>query len=186
MLFGIIIEVSSFSPLSRCIWGPLILVKGWHPQLLQICSMHVMNLGLGYRCNGSSMLPGWVFGFLQFNILGRFVNPPILALYIIKNLFAHVRPFCFSNPGYAYFASNFGEMNLTSKRPWTQHTCIFELGRRETKFRQPSRHSRPGWCFVLQAGHVFFDVFCFGKVFPTWWFPWNNHESSFWYHPLAS
>ena len=35
--------------------GPLILLHGFHPQLLQICSMHVINLGLMFDVNGCAL-----------------------------------------------------------------------------------------------------------------------------------
>ena len=47
-------------------WGPLILVKGFHPQLIQICSMHVLNLGLAYDLNGCSMSHGQYIDRQQF------------------------------------------------------------------------------------------------------------------------
>ena len=42
-------------------------MRGWSPEILHICSMHVVNLGLGYRCNGSSMFPGWLIRLCWLN-----------------------------------------------------------------------------------------------------------------------
>ena len=35
--------------------GPLVLIHGFHPQMLEICSMHTLNLGIAFNMNGASM-----------------------------------------------------------------------------------------------------------------------------------
>lgn len=37
------------------ILGPLIALRGFHPEVLKWCSMHVVNLGLLYGSNASLM-----------------------------------------------------------------------------------------------------------------------------------
>ena len=46
---------SSFFLILQLLQGPLILLHGFHPQLLQICSMHVINLGLMFDVNGCAL-----------------------------------------------------------------------------------------------------------------------------------
>ena len=52
-----------------CNQGPLLLLKGWHPELLSICTMHVVNLGLGYRVNGSGVFLARAFLFKFCDII---------------------------------------------------------------------------------------------------------------------
>ncbi|CAJ1442588.1 unnamed protein product [Effrenium voratum] len=56
---------------------PLILCKGFHPALLMICSMHVLNLGLAYDCNGAAMMAlinCSYFGATDLSLEERFAN----------------------------------------------------------------------------------------------------------------
>lgn len=39
-------------------WGPYILLRGFHPSIMQPCSMHAINLGLLYDVNGSCLKLG--------------------------------------------------------------------------------------------------------------------------------
>lgn len=124
-----------------------------------------------------SWLSDWIFWF-QLNILGRLCWSTKAGFYSALQLF--VWP-CLSNPGYVYFDSIFGEKNLTSKSPWMQRTFIFETGRRETRFEQPNRRSRPGWQFVLQTENLWFVIFTCAFVISmslkgfTTGILWNNH-----------
>ena len=49
--------------------GPLILLHGFHPGLLQICSMHVLNIGLMFDLNGCGLMLCLICFSCQFNIL---------------------------------------------------------------------------------------------------------------------
>ena len=51
--------------------GPLVLLHGFHPGLLQICSMHVLNLGLMFDLNGSALtLSDYIFGKFCYTCFG--------------------------------------------------------------------------------------------------------------------
>lgn len=41
--------------LDASIRGPLVLLYGFHPSILEICSMHTLNLGLAYDLNGAAV-----------------------------------------------------------------------------------------------------------------------------------
>ena len=41
-----------------CNWGPLIFVRNFHPHLIKWCTLHVLNLGILYTCNGASLWLG--------------------------------------------------------------------------------------------------------------------------------
>ena len=58
---GVSILCSTFQ-LKLLWWGPLILLHGFHPGLLQICSMHVINLGLLFDLNGAGLTLGLLIG----------------------------------------------------------------------------------------------------------------------------
>ena len=46
--------------------GPYVLLIGWHPMIMEICSMHVVGLGLQFDINGSALLLGRLrAGFLD-------------------------------------------------------------------------------------------------------------------------
>ena len=138
-------------------WGPLLLVRGWSPEILYICSMHVVNLGLGYRCNGSSLLLGrffcWQFFITPWSTLG---DAP-------KSELRHSKwaIWVFNCQGFAIegvFAAHqiFWWPSKSSIKPWWSLSALSELGKKiEGSTRPATFQSLDGvlaWFSVIFLG----------------------------------
>ena len=54
---GVELLPSLIFPVQLIDWiqGPLILLDGWHPGMIKVCSMHTLQLGLLYATNGGAL-----------------------------------------------------------------------------------------------------------------------------------
>ena len=83
--------------------GPLILLHGFHPGLLQICSMHVLNIGLMFDLNGCGLMLWLIccsFQYFPYASKGCFCHSRSHLVYItVFYVYLHlcVPPICTPN-----------------------------------------------------------------------------------------
>lgn len=55
----------------------MILLDGWHPSMIKICSMHTLQLGLLFAANGGALYCGYVYCIVSLFLF--FVFLPLLT-----------------------------------------------------------------------------------------------------------
>ena len=119
--------------------------------------MHVVNLGLGYRVNGSAMFLAEIIASF-YSSLRQLFWCSSLGLLTQKYFGFHTG---FPNhKGCAYFESNFGEKKKTFRNPWTKRIFIFGTGWNGARSMRASHLSKHGW-YLISISQVLMYFPCF-------------------------
>ena len=95
-------------------WGPLLSIIGFHPGCIKFCSMHTLNLGLMYACNGAALKLGWIHA-AGFSLSGSPNFKELKGHHQVLQLRGFVLNQLTTYPGYFYvkILSSLGRLLLT-------------------------------------------------------------------------
>ena len=120
--------------------GPLLALWNFHPDLLKICSMHTLNLGQLFVCNGAAMM------LVCYGL--TFLTHFFRVLYCGHTFLCFL--FTCQSGIYCWIPVPLGIQLYHCNRDWTQHTRSSQLGFDNTKFNVARATSRTAWFLGLK------------------------------------